>query len=231
VKEILGKRVFTTLDEIVDPAHTALLVVDAQQDFCSPNGYFAQRGCDMTMMARVVPRIQYLLEQARQVGLPVIFTQTIHLPSFANLSPAWMRYAFLRYGEPPSAPPVIKDSWGAQIVDELRPAASETVIEKSRHSAFVGTNLDQILGCSGVQSLVVTGCMTQACVETTARDAVCYDYYTVVLSDCVGTYGDEMQRASLAMMENRVDVAASDDVLAIWASRVERDRSATVAAS
>lgn len=216
MREVLGKRVFTTLAEIVDPAHTALVVVDVQNDFCAPDGYFAQRGCDLTLMEQMVPRIRRVLEAARGIGLPVVFTQTTHEPDYANIAPAWMRYAFLRYGDPPAVAPVMKGSDGHQVVEALQPIAGETIVEKPRHSAFVGTSLDLVLRCRGVQSLVITGCMTQACVETTARDAVCYDYYTVVLADAVGTYGEDMQRASLAMLENRVDVASSEQVLAIW---------------
>lgn len=231
MREVLGKRVYTTLAEIVDPAHTALVVVDVQNDFCAPDGYFAQRGCDLTIMERMVPSIGRVLEAARTIGMPVVFTQTTHEPDFANIGPAWMRYAFLRYGDPPGVPPVLRGSYGHRVVDALQPIAGETVVEKPRHSAFVGTSLDLVLRCRGVESLVLTGCMTQACVETTARDAVCFDYYTVVLSDAVGTYGEEMQRASLAMLENRVDVAGSDEVLAIWAGAARPAETAALAAS
>jgi ureidoacrylate peracid hydrolase len=216
VREIFGKTVLTTIDEIVDPARAALVVVDMQRDFCSPVGYFPQRGCDLSIMGQALPRIERVLRGARAIGLPVIFTQTVHLPGFANLSPAWMRYAFLRYGDPPAVAPVTKGSWGVEIVDELRPIEGEIVVQKGRHSAFVGTNLDQVLRCQGVQSLLIAGTMTQACVETTARDAVCYDYYTVVLSDCVATYTEDLHQASLTMLANRVDLASSDEVLAIW---------------
>lgn len=230
MREVLGKTVLTTLDEIVDPRRAALLVVDMQRDFCSPDGYFPQRGCDLTIMRQVLPRVRLVLYRARDLGLPVIFTRTVHLPGFANLSPAWMRYAFLRYGDPPAVAPVMKGSWGAEIVDELAPLEDEVVIDKGRHSAFVGTSLDQVLRCAGIQSLLIAGTMTQACVETTARDAVCYDYYTVVLSDCVATYTDDMQQASLTMLANRVDLVRSDEVLATWESSARAAAEQTAAA-
>jgi ureidoacrylate peracid hydrolase len=90
------------------------------------------------------------------------------------------------------------------------------VVKKWRSSAFVGTNLDMVLRCNGIKTLVVTGDVTQGCVESTARDASFHDYYVVVLEDCVATYEHDLHEASLKVLRTRVDVTPSGDVLKIW---------------
>ena len=90
--EIAGKQVFTTLEELVDPAHAALLVVDMQRDFCTPGGAFHKLGVDISMYPPMVPRLQRLTEGARAAGVPVIYIQMTVLANRASDSPAQIRF-------------------------------------------------------------------------------------------------------------------------------------------
>jgi nicotinamidase-related amidase len=217
-----GRDVFTTLEELVDPRHTALVLVDVQNDFCSEGGLMHEVGKDLAMMKPMVQNLQRVLERAREIGVMPVHIQNQWLPEHRAASGAWLRFMVVRYGMDPERGCTVADTWGAEILPEVAPRAGEVVVKKWRSSAFVGTNLDMVLRCNGIKTLVVTGDVTQGCVESTARDASFYDYYVVVLEDCVATYDRDLHEASLKVLRTRVDVAPSSDVLEVWARQRPR---------
>ena len=75
MKEMLGKLVLATLEEIAAPEHTALLVIDVQNDNSSPKGFMASKGKDISWIRKVIPRIKTVLEEARRLGLLIIFVR------------------------------------------------------------------------------------------------------------------------------------------------------------
>lgn len=89
-------------------------------------------------------------------------------------------------------------------------------MRKWRSDSFLKTNLDMVLRAHSVQTVIVTGVVTQGCVESTARAAAFRDYYVVVAEDCVATYDRELHEASLKVLRTRVDVAPSDQILRVW---------------
>ena len=217
--EIEGKQVFTELSELVDPAHTALLVVDMQRDFCQTGGAFDRLGVDISMYPPVVPRIAQVLAGARGAGVQVIYIQMTVLPGRKSESPAQIRFNLRMHlaeagGE--ALGYTADGSVGQEILPELAPADGDLVVKKYRSSAFWGTNLDLLLRSNGVKSLVVTGCTTEGCVESTARDALFNDYYVVVVEDCVASDDRAQHEASLLLMRHRFDIATSEEVLGVW---------------
>ena len=218
--EVEGKQVFTELSELVDPAHTALVVVDMQRDFCVPGWAFDKLGVDITMYPPMIPRLARLIEGARAAAVPVIYIQMTVLPNRASESPAQIRFNLrlhlasngegepLRYTE--------DGSEGQSIIDELAPADGDLIVKKYRSSGFWGTNLDLLLRSNGIKSVVVSGCTTEGCVESTARDALFNDYYVVVAEDCVASDDREQHDASMLLMRNRFDIASTGEILAVW---------------
>jgi nicotinamidase-related amidase len=219
VIEIEGKQVFTELSELVDPAHTALLVVDMQRDFCHPGGAFDLLGVDLSMYPPVIPRIAGVLAGARGAGVQVIYIQMTVLPGRKSESPAQIRFNLRMHlaeagGE--ALGYTADGSAGQEILPELAPAEGDLVVKKYRSSGFWGTNLDLLLRSNGIKSLVVTGCTTEGCVESTARDALFNDYYVVVVEDCVASDDRAQHEASLLLMRHRFDIATAEEVLGVW---------------
>jgi nicotinamidase-related amidase len=220
VIEIEGKQVFTELSELVDPAHAALVVVDMQRDFCEPGGAFDRLGVDISMYPEMIPRVARLIEGARRAGVPIVFIQMTTLPGRRMDSPAQLRFNLRLHlasndeGEPLRY--AADGSRGQEILPELKPAESDLFVKKWRSSAFWGTNLDMLLRSNGIQSLLVTGCTTEGCVESTARDALFNDYYVVIVSDCVASDDRAQHDASMLLMKHRFDLATSDDLLGVW---------------
>lgn len=218
---VYGLEVFETLEEVLRPRHTALLVVDMQRDFCSPEGHFDQSGKDLSMTRAIVPRLTGLVEEARRAGALVVFIQNTTLPNGLSDSPAWI-YGHLKTGLrlEGTAPYTLEGSEGQEIIPELAPRPSEPVVKKFRSSAFHNTVLDSLLKSRGIQSVVVTGVVTQGCVLATWRDATFHDYYTAVVPDCVASYKPDLHDAALKIMAMR-DAPSSQEIQGIWsASRV-----------
>ena len=97
----LGKEVFSTIDEVVDPSHTALLMIDIQHDFCSPKGLFDRIGKSIDMMAPAVQRVANLVTAARRMGVLPIFIQNQWLPQNRAVSGSFLRFMILQAGNGP----------------------------------------------------------------------------------------------------------------------------------
>lgn len=201
------------IPEIIEPAHTALLVVDVQNDFYHPNGTYAQNGKRMQETYDTLPGIIKLVETAQQKGVMVIFLQQITLPFGKSDSPSWMRLK-CRDGKNPEY--ALKGSWGAQLVEGLNPGNNDVVIEKFRSDAFVKTQLDAVLDTQGIQSLVVVGTSTEGCVESSIRGASYHDYYVVAVEDLICSTHPELHKGSMAFMKARYPVCTAADIHSIW---------------
>lgn len=162
----------------VDPARTALIVVDMQNDFVSEGGSLL-----VADAAATVPAIAGLLELARGSGMRVVFTQDTHRDG----DPEWRIW-------PPHAR---EGSWGWEIVDALAPAQDETVIRKVRYDAFYGTPLDHLLRVWGVRTLVLCGTVANICVHYTAASAALRFYEVVIPRDAVSALDPFDLEASL----------------------------------
>lgn len=220
-----GRTIYTTLEEIIDPRHTALLVLDVQNDFCAEGGLMHRLGKDLSMMKGMVDNVRRTLEAARAAGVLPIYIQNSWLPEHRAASGAWLRFTVVRYGMDPRQGCTVDGTGGPRSCPKWLRAPATWWSRRWRSSSIVGTNLDMVLRCNGIQTVVLTGDVTQGCVESTARDAAFCDYYVVVLEDCVATYDRELHEASLKVLRTRVDVARAEEVLALWArARAGRGR-------
>jgi nicotinamidase-related amidase len=220
--EVAGKQVFTELSEITDPAHTALVVIDMQRDFCCSGGSFDGLGVDLSMYPPVIDRIGELIASARTAGVLLVFIQMTVLANQASDSPAQIRFNLRMHdGHHGDAEPLrytLDGSEGQQFVPGLEPLDGELVVKKYRSSGFWGTNLDLLLRSNGIKSVVVTGCTTEGCVESTARDALFNDYYVVIATDAVGSDDPKQHDASMYLMARRFDLATAASIRQIWAA-------------
>src|SRR4029079_1847430 len=128
-------------------------------------------------------------------------------PVLSNLgnadSPNRTRHLHFGVGQKMSAPNgtegrmLIRDTWNTDIVPELKPRSEDKTIYKHRFSGFYETELDEVLKRLGVKYLIITGCTTSVCVESTVRDAMFRDYACVLLEDCTGeTLGADLSRSN-----------------------------------
>jgi nicotinamidase-related amidase len=166
-------------DEVrVDPARTALIVVDMQNDFVKEGGSLVVPDAEAT-----IPNIKALLDLARESGIRVVFTQDTH----SDGDPEWEIWPeHVREG-----------SWGWEIVDELKPLKDELVIRKVRYDAFYGTHLDHFLRLWGAGNLIICGTVANICVHYTAASAALRWYDVVIPRDATSALDPFDLEASL----------------------------------
>jgi nicotinamidase-related amidase len=217
-----GKDVRTELHELADPRHAALLLVDMQQDFVAADGLFASLGISLSMYAEVRPRLAGLLAAARRHGVLVVHIQNTALPDRMSDSPAQIRFNLRMHeaarGDGPPLRYTIPGTPGHAFVPDLQPLPTELVVPKYRSSAFWGTNLEMLLRSNGIETVIVGGCTTEGCVESTARDAMFCDHYVVIAEDCVGSDDLAQHEASMLLMRHRFDVAPAAAIQDVWAA-------------
>ena len=172
-------------DNKVAPAHTALLVIDMQNDFCADGGMATREGFNVTRVREMAARLPDFCAAARDAGVLVIFVRNIYTTEKNfYLSDAWLEQAArVRKGSYTLQGVCAAGHWGGDFYGNIHPEAGDVVVIKHRFNAFHNTNLETILRSNGIRTLVFSGCLTNVCVETTARDAFMRDYYVVVTSD------------------------------------------------
>ncbi|MEU8660366.1 cysteine hydrolase family protein [Actinoplanes philippinensis] len=179
---------------------TALLVIDMQRDFLLPGGFGESLGNDVAQLRRTIEPLTVLVNAWRAAGLPIIHTREGHLPDLSDCPPAKLKRGPMIGQEGAFGRVLIRGEYGHDIIDELRPAEGEPVVDKPGKGAFYATDLHKILDNEGIRSLVVTGVTTEVCVHTTVREANDRGYECLVLADCVGSYFPEFQQAGLRMI-------------------------------
>ena len=181
---------------------TALIVVDMQNDFASKKGRFVD--AYGLHIGAVVQKTKNVIDEFHRVKLPVIFTRMVYRPDYSDAG---------KRARSRSLGALKEGSWGAEIVDELKPMSSDYIINKQRASSFYQTNLDLLLKNLRTETLVVSGIATNVCVESTVRDALFRDYDCIVLADCVATKDEETQNSSLRFMNEFAGIVTSSDNL------------------
>jgi ureidoacrylate peracid hydrolase len=193
----------------LESSKTAVLIVDMQNDFGSKGGIFDRAGIDISNIRQVVSPIARVLTLARGAGMKIVYLKMGFLPDLSDLgapdSPSRIRHLRFGAGEKILAPNgkesrlLIRDTWNTDILQELTPEPEDIVLYKHRFSGFYETRLDEILKELGIANLVITGCTTSVCVESTIRDAMFRDYKCVLLADCAAEpIGQDFARSNHA---------------------------------
>ncbi len=199
----------------ISPGRAALLVIDMQVDFASPQGALGQAGIDLSAVPPALKAAERLAATARKAGAPVVF---VGLQTSADAdSPAWAERTRRRGGDPDWGNALCrKGSAGAAFVGPT-PEAGDTVVAKSRYSGFFRTDLDARLKRLGVDTLVVCGLTTECCVDCTVRDAFHLDYHVFIADDACAAYDPALHEGALRSLElNCAIVTSTDEIVAAW---------------
>lgn len=182
----------------IAPSRTAVLVIDIQVDFASPDGVLGAY-VDMAAVQPAVAAAERLVEAARGAGVPVVFVGLFTAPE--TDSPSWKERMRRRGGDPDNESALCREGEVGSDFYGPKPQPDELVVKKVRYSGFVGTNLDARLSALGVDTLVVAGLTTECCVDSTVRDAFSLDYHVFVAADACAAYEPDVHAASLKVME------------------------------
>lgn len=194
--EAVGKTTYKAPPSTMDWKSSALIVVDMQNDFVR-----AGAPLEVSTAINTVAAQKSLIDTFRKHKLPIIFTKFISHPHY-----------YLLWEWSPQCKPPTKCCWKnhqrhykdinatrecTEIIDELSPSSNDIIIEKFGYGAFHETSLHKTLQGLGITSLVITGTVTQICVEETAREAFHHGYRTTVVEDGVSSFADDLHAATL----------------------------------
>ena len=203
------------LAQMIDPARTALAVIDIQVDFAAPDGAMAKVGCDFSDVETVIDRAQELIAAGRAAGATVMFARVV---TTADADAANLKALYRRKGYPEDALGVCRAGTPGADYYRVTPEPGDIEVEKPLFSSFVGTDLEAQLRARGIDTLVFVGLTTDCCVDCTARDAFHRGFHVFLVEDACSAYGDELHKAALTGLEKNVAMLVkTEDVAKAWA--------------
>ena len=181
----------------VDPAKTALVLIEYQNDFTTDGGalHDAVKGVmdDSDMLANT----RRVVDEARKAGATVIHAPITFAPGYGELGNPDKVYGILKGVIDSTA--FVKGTWGAAICDEIAPQGDDIVVEGKRGlDTFATTNLDFILRSREIETVMLGGFLTNCCVESTMRSAYEKGYDVITLTDCTAATSADEQKAATA---------------------------------
>jgi ureidoacrylate peracid hydrolase len=199
----------------IEPAHTALLFVDIQNYNCLPSGgeyaqldpaardqqygYFFR-----TLRESALPNMARLQQACRRAHIEVTYTVIESLT--ADGRDRSLDYKITGFNVP-------KGSYDARVVDALAPAGDEIIFPKTSSSVFISTNIDYVLRNLGTRYLIIAGCLTDQCVDSTVRDACDLGYLVTVPTDACVTLSPERHEWSLRNNRGYCRQRSTDEIV------------------
>ncbi len=190
----------------LDPAHTALAVIDMQRDFVEPGGFGETLGNDLSPVAAIVPTVAALIALFRQKRWPILHTRESHKPDLSDCPPAKRLRGSpaLRIGDQgPMGRILVQGEPGNAIVAACAPAPGEIVVDKPGKGMFYATQVGEILKQRGVTHLVFAGVTTEVCVQTSMREANDRGYECLLIEDATASYFPAFKAATLDMIRTQ----------------------------
>src|SRR5919108_1536108 len=200
MQKIGDKIVYNTIEEILDPSHTALVVWDVQHG--SAKIIFNKEEFSRNLNS--------VVELARQSNIPIFFTPIQMLPKRFESSASIYTFGKLGFDR-------IFEQFTTEDMDfTIKPKQNEIVINKHTASIFIDTGFERMLRNAGIITVVFTGIATEFGVESSARDAFNRGFYSLVVSDSVSSPYKEGHDRSLENMKNLITIMNSKELENVW---------------
>jgi len=178
----------------IDPSTTAVVLIEYQNDFTSKGGVLHEAVNKVMGETNMLSNTVKVVDEARRKGATIMHTPITFAEGYREISSR--PYGILKGVVDGKA--FIKGSWGAAIVDDLKPATADIVVEGKRGlDAFASTNLDFILRSKGIKTIALGGFLTNCCVESTMRSAYEHGFDVITLTDCVAATSAEEHKNAI----------------------------------
>ena len=202
MQEFAGIKISQSLEEIISPQNTALVVYDMQVGIAGQ----IKNGQEIT------EKVSRILAAARAAGVRTFFTRHMSLPK--ELMGAFQyrtAMAWQRVGSPEKVKPMfLRDSPGFQIIPELQPLPSEGIIDKITMSAFEGTYLGIALRDCAIRSFLIVGIALEIGIDPTCRQGSDLGFWPIVVQDACGFGNEEAANHSAASLKHMGDTTITD---------------------
>ncbi|GLY05698.1 MULTISPECIES: cysteine hydrolase [Actinoplanes] len=179
----------------IDPATTAVVLIEYQNEFTTDGGVLHEAVAPVMAATGMLDRTVELVAAARTAGVSIMHAPITFAPGYGELTRH--PYGILKGVVDGNA--FVKGGWGAAIVDRLAPADGDIVIEGKRGlDTFASTNLDFILRSKGIETVIISGFLTNCCVESTMRSAYENGYRVITVTDCMAATSAEAHDNAIA---------------------------------
>ena len=176
----------------------ALLVIDVQNGFVSKGGSYDLLGMETSHYREVVPKINNLINLCRNIGIPIFYTQAVRESSGIDLLTRSHKILPKSREERIKKKPIcVRETWDAEIVNDIKPAEGDHVVIKRRDSAFHDTEIGVWLRSLNIDTLIFCGIDTSICVESSLRDAFNIGYNVVLISDATASTNKKHYESTL----------------------------------
>lgn len=209
--------------ELLDHAKSALLVIDPQNAFVHPEGTLGLSGINIEPAQKSIPKIRALAESFIAAGAPVFWTRQEHTATDKRRG----RKRLPSHTSKRTKVSALAGSWDAEFVDEVRDLAEsvpENVIRKHRFGAFYETRLQVMLELYGIEALFVVGATTNACVETSIREAYLRDYDVVAIRDCIAGVRPDWEATAFDVWKQYLAAISDSGAVLRWLEHSQRPR-------
>lgn len=202
MQEFLGITIPGSLEEVISPANTALIIYDMQAGITK----------QIADGQKIVQKVARLLEAARSAGVRTFFTRHMSLPK--ELMGAFQyktAMAWQRVDSPEKVKPIfVRDSPAFQITAELAPRPSEGIVDKIAMSAFEGTYLEMALRDCGIRSFIICGIALEIGIDPTCRQGADLGFWPILVQDACGFGNEEAANHSIASLKHMGDSIVTD---------------------
>jgi nicotinamidase-related amidase len=210
--ELAGRKIPDTLEEIIEPAKTALLVWDMEYAIATNAFNFDE----------MVSKLRDLITLGRKIGVQICYSQQMHFDLEKEEADVFVRLRTARIAARSGIAPVVvpANKQGHDLIDELAPQPGDFVFQKRRPDGFIGTDFDLLLRTKGIRTVLLGGVSIEGGVSGTARTGRNLGYYMVILKDCVGSKDRDAYEVALQTLEKTFfDIASASEVAKIWAAK------------
>ncbi len=203
MKQYKNIFIYETLEEIIEPSHTCLVVWDVQNALVK------------TIFNKEVfiSSIKNLIDNTRG-KMPIFYTRIT--PPKDEFRFSWHYYSMMKMRnttDPSVISNFMKNSEDREIYSSIYPKEDDIVIDKPSASIFIGTNFEYLIHSRNITSIIFTGIATQIGIESCARDASNRGFYPVIVSDCVSSSDEKAHNCSLENMTKLFIVEKSDSII------------------
>ncbi len=208
--------------ELLDIKKSALIVIDLQNAFCHKEGTLGKSGLDTEHLSTVVQPLREIIERCHEVDMPVLWTVQEHFEKDSRRG----RKRLPSHTSKRKGVSALAGSWDSEIIDELKDLVNNPtyVIRKHRFGGFYETRLEVVLEQLGVEALFITGLTTNACVETTIREAYLRDYDVVAIEDCISGVNPEWEENAKKVWRHYLGITCSKADFESWMDEQQKPR-------
>lgn len=178
-----------------------------QNDFVDKEGWYSAHGVRVESLRPIIPDLNILISSFRENSLPIIFTRFCFKEDLSDSGEYSNKRPLTKSGG------LRRGTWGADVIKELDHRASDHYVDKTRHSAFDGTQLDGLLEKLRIDKLVVTGVGTEGCVLATLLDTLFRRHEVYLVEDCTTTWNGDLRNAGLEISKRLCTIVTLKDTI------------------